>query len=78
MGRENRQFLGPQPGILFGRRRLSESLPADRLAARPHGYSTAALRPFTSCQDCSDDSLPSMANGHMSRWEVGTQNYEAL
>ncbi|OLQ02112.1 putative cysteine desulfurase [Symbiodinium microadriaticum] len=53
------KFFGPHAGILFGRRRLSESLPADRL-------------------DCSDDSLPSMANGHMSRWEVGTQNYEAL
>jgi cysteine desulfurase family protein (TIGR01976 family) len=28
--------------------------------------------------DCSDDTLPSEANCDMSRWEVGTQNYEAL
>ncbi|CAE7812702.1 csd [Symbiodinium sp. CCMP2592] len=53
------KFFGPHAGVLFGRRRLLESLPADRL-------------------DCSDDSLPSMVNGNMSRWEVGTQNYEAL
>eukprot|EP00930_Biecheleria_cincta_P039847 TRINITY_DN27349_c0_g1_i1.p1 TRINITY_DN27349_c0_g1~~TRINITY_DN27349_c0_g1_i1.p1 ORF type:complete len:736 (-),score=116.25 TRINITY_DN27349_c0_g1_i1:466-2673(-) len=28
--------------------------------------------------DCSDDTLPSEANCDMSRWELGTQNYEAL
>ncbi|CAK9106091.1 Probable cysteine desulfurase [Durusdinium trenchii] len=28
--------------------------------------------------DCSDNSLPSIENGNMSRWELGTQNYEAL
>eukprot|EP00928_Gymnodinium_smaydae_P095613 TRINITY_DN8258_c0_g1_i1.p1 TRINITY_DN8258_c0_g1~~TRINITY_DN8258_c0_g1_i1.p1 ORF type:complete len:740 (-),score=157.21 TRINITY_DN8258_c0_g1_i1:271-2490(-) len=28
--------------------------------------------------DCSDDGLPLPENGNMSRWELGTQNYEAL
>ena len=28
-------------------------------------------------EDCSDNSLPSIENGNMSRWELGTQNYEA-
>ncbi|CAJ1328188.1 unnamed protein product [Effrenium voratum] len=28
--------------------------------------------------DCSDNSLPSAENCNMSRWELGTQNYEAL
>jgi len=27
---------------------------------------------------CSDDNLPSDANCHMSRWELGTQNFEAI
>ena len=29
-------------------------------------------------EDCSDNALPSAENGNMSRWELGTQNYEAL
>ncbi|CAE7240508.1 sufS [Symbiodinium natans] len=53
------KFFGPHAGVLFGRRQLLQTLPADRL-------------------DCSDDSLPCSLNNHMSRWEVGTQNYEAL
>ena len=28
-------------------------------------------------KDCSDNSLPSAENCNMSRWELGTQNYEA-
>jgi len=28
--------------------------------------------------DCTNNDLPEEANGHMSRWEPGTQNYEAL
>ena len=71
----------PRPGVLFGRRRLLESLPADRLAARrPRRGPSRVFHVVSlpSAKDCSGDSLPSMANGNMSRWEVGTQNYEAL
>eukprot|EP00435_Cladocopium_sp_Y103_P013254 s2287_g3.t1 len=63
------KFFGPHAGVLYGRRATLESLPADRLES---------WRKSRGGTDCSDNSLPSIENGNMSRWELGTQNYEAL
>eukprot|EP00913_Durusdinium_trenchii_P001168 g1074.t1 len=42
------------------------------------GSINGKLNELLATSDCSDNSLPSIENGNMSRWELGTQNYEAL
>ena len=63
------KFFGPHLGVMFGRRELLSS--SRLLATGARALVPDRIRTAT-------DALPDGANSHMSRWEPGTQSFEAL